>query len=202
MTPTVWFTAVCSSLLILGSAQPNASSNSWKGEPQQAPVNFDAKTMAEFTERTEAYAVLHRKVESGLTKRSDSSTPQEIDRHQREFATAMAAARAGAKQGDLFSPSMQAVARRLMERLFQNAQSRRQLRESVMDDNPPPSQVRVAVNARYPDAVPLSTMPPEVLKNLPPLPKEVEYRFVGDTLILLDPDAHIVADFVLRVLPK
>ncbi len=58
------------------------------------------------------------------------------------------------------------------------------------------------VNGRYPDAVPLSTMPPEVLKNLPPIPKEVEYRFVGDTLILLDPDAHIIVDFVARALPR
>jgi len=97
---------------------------------------------------------------------------------------------------------MRIVAGKLMERLFANAESRRQLRESVMDDNPPPGKVHVAVNARYHDDVPLSTMPPEVLKNLPVLPKDVEYRFVGETLILLDPDAHIVVDFVTGVLPR
>ncbi len=191
-------TALCSALLILGMAAAVRA----EGIGQEPAVNFDAKTMAEFSATVEKYAELHRTVQASLPKVSDSATPEEIDRHQREFGRRMTLARAGAKQGGVFSPSMQAVARRLLERLFKNAASRRQLRESVMDDNPSPSQVRVAVNARYPDAVPLSTMPPEVLKNLPPLPKELEYRFVGDSLILLDLDSHIVVDFVSKALPR
>ncbi len=189
--------ALCSAILILG----NQGAIATQATAPAAPVNFDAKTMAGFTAKVEQYAELHRRIAASLPKLADNSTPEEIDRHQREFGSRLAKARAGAKQGDLFSPSMQAVTRRLMERLFDNAESRRQLRNSLMDDNPV-GQVRLAVNARYPDAVPLSTMPPEVLKNLPPVPKEVEYRFVGDTLILLDPDAHIVVDFVPRALPK
>lgn len=198
MPSVVTAITVCSALLMLGTPSPFGLSRAGQAQP----VNFDAKTMAEFTEKVEAYAALHRKVAATLPKLTDNATPQEIDRYQRDFGTKMARERAGARQGDLFSPSMQAVTRRLMERLFANAESRRQLRDSLMDDNPSPAQVRVAVNARYPDAVPLSTMPPEVLKNLPPVPKEVEYRFVGDNLILLDPDAHIVADFVTRALPR
>ncbi len=193
--------ALCSALLIWGSPGLTFDRGD-RPAAQDTPVNFDAKTMAEFTARMDEYAALNRKVAATLPKLSDSATPQEIDRHQRDLGARMAQARSGAKQGDLFTPSMQAVTRRLMERLFQNATSRRQLRDSLMDDNPSPSQVRVAVNARYPDAVPLSTMPPEVLKNLPPLPKEVEYRFVSDTLILLDGGAHLVADFVPRALPR
>jgi hypothetical protein len=45
-------------------------------------------------------------------------------------------------------------------------------------------------------------MPPEVLKNLPRLPEELEFRFVGATLILLDPQAHMVVDFVPNALPR
>jgi hypothetical protein len=45
-------------------------------------------------------------------------------------------------------------------------------------------------------------MPAEVLKALPPLPEELEYRFVGDALILLDAHAHIVVDFFANVLPR
>ena len=51
--------------------------------------------------------------------------------------------------------------------------------------------MRIRVNGRYPDDVPLANMPAELLKNLPPLPEIVEYRFVGDSLILLDSDAHL-----------
>lgn len=189
--------AVCSAMLILGTAATVEA----RGDGQDPPVNFDAQTMAEFTAKVEEYVALRQTVMAALPKLSENATPQEIDRHQREFGSRMAKVRTGAKPGDLFSPSMQAVTRRLMERLFQNTQSRRQLRESVMDDNPA-GEVRIAVNARYPDAVPLSTMPPEVLKNLPRIPKAVEYRFVGNTLILLDPDAHLVVDFVPTALPR
>ena len=58
-----------------------------------------------------------------------------------------------------------------------------------------------AVNARYPDAVPLSTMPPEVLKVLPKLEPGLEFRFIGHHLILLDVDAHLIADLIPNAMP-
>ena len=45
--------------------------------------------------------------------------------------------------------------------------------------------MKLAVNSRYPDEVPLSTMPPQVLAMLPKLPDDLEYRFIGTRLILL-----------------
>ena len=164
-------------------------------------VNPDAQTMVEFGKRVEEYVALHRKIEGALPALPDEATPQAIDAHQRAFAAAMARARSGARQGDLFTPPMQDAVRRLIGQLFQGARARRQLRDSIMDDNPA-GRVKLAVNARYPDQVPLSTMPPDVLENLPKLPKEVEYRFVGEHLILLDPDAHIVVDLMPRALPR
>ncbi|HTV00779.1 MAG TPA: hypothetical protein VMF13_09590 [Luteitalea sp.] len=164
-------------------------------------VNPSAQTMAEFTRRVEEYVALHKKVESALPALPKEATPKVIDTHQRAFAAGVAKARASAKPGTLFTPPMQGEVRRLMAQLFKDSAARRQLRDSVMDDNPT-GRVTLAVNARYPDEVPLSTMPPDVLKNLPRLPKEVEYRFVGEDLILLDPDAHIVVDFMPRALPR
>jgi hypothetical protein len=43
-------------------------------------------------------------------------------------------------------------------------------------------------------------MPPQVLAALPKLPQELEYRFVGARLILLDTHADIILDFVEGVL--
>ena len=37
-------------------------------------------------------------------------------------------------------------------------------------------------------------MPPQVLQALPKLPEELEYRFIGDRLILFDIHAHIIVD--------
>ena len=37
---------------------------------------------------------------------------------------------------------------------------------------------------------------PQVLAQLPKLPEELEYRFVRTNMILFDPHAHIIADYV------
>ena len=56
------------------------------------------------------------------------------------------------------------------------------------------------MNGRYPDTVPLSTVPPQVLQGRCPIfPRSCEYRFVGDRLILLDPHAHIIVDYMEHV---
>jgi hypothetical protein len=74
------------------------------------------------------------------------------------------------------------------------------LRESILEDNP--GRVRLTVNSRYPEELPLSNMPADLLMNLPPLPSFLEYRFVGDNLILLDSGANLIADLMNEALPR
>jgi hypothetical protein len=200
--PAVVVVVVCSALpfLATGPASAHTGAPQPSADVQDRPVNPAAATMASFTERADAYLKLQKAEQAKLPKLKEGATPIEIDQHQRALGAAMAKARAGAKQGDIFTPDMQRVARELMQRLFAKTHDRRELRDSVMDENP--TTVRFKVNDRYPDVVPLSTMPPDVLQNLPRLPAPLEYRFVGAALILLDPDAHIVVDYVTRALPK
>jgi len=70
-----------------------------------------------------------------------------------------------------------------------------------MDENPGES-VKLAVNGRYPDTIPLSSVPPQILKALPPLPEELEYRFIQNSLILLDVHAHIIVDYLTAAVPR
>jgi hypothetical protein len=58
--------------------------------------------------------------------------------------------------------------------------------------------VKVVVNGRYPDEIPISTVPPQVLAQLPKLPEDLEYRFIRTHMILFDPHAHMIVDFVER----
>lgn len=196
-------TAVIAGTMLLAAvpAHPAAGRSTSPVAGRQQATNPDARTMAEFGERVKQYAALHRKIEGTLPSLPKDAEPAALDKHQRAFAAGMAKARAAARPGDVFTPDMQRVVRTLIGRLFRDTQARRALRESVMDDNPK-GGVKLAVNARYPDAVPLSTMPPDILAQLPTLPEELEYRFVGEHLILLDPDAHIVVDYVERALPR
>ncbi len=114
----------------------------------------------------------------------------------------MREARATAKPGDIFTPEARPVIKRLLATVFGGPDGK-QLKASIMDENPvDPVALKLTVNGRYPDTVPLTTIPPQVLQTLPKLTEDLEYRFIGDWLILLDVHAHVIADFIDDALPK
>jgi hypothetical protein len=155
--------------------------------------------MATFEARVNEYAALHKKLEGKAPKVSKDATPEEIDKHQRALAKLVQEARRDAKLGDIFTPEAEAVIKQLLARVFGGADAAA-LRASIMDENP--GAVKLAVNGRYPDTVPLSTVPPQVLQGLPKLPDEMEFRFIGDRLILMDVHAHIIVDYIENALPR
>jgi hypothetical protein len=159
----------------------------------------DSRALDTMTKRLEDYVELHRRIEKTLPKLPDNATPRQIDRNQRLFEQKMRDARRGAKPGDIFTPEARPVILRLLRQVFSGADGR-ELKASIMDENP--VAIARVVNGRYPDTVPLSTVPPEVLQTMPKLGEDMEYRFIGDDLILLDTHAHVVADFIEDALPK
>ncbi len=44
-------------------------------------------------------------------------------------------------------------------------------------------------------------MPPTILLNLPQLPPEVKYRFVGRNMLLVDRDTNLILDYMTNALP-
>jgi len=166
---------------------------------QEPVVPADARVIAEFTQRVEAYVELHKKLEATLPKLPKEATPEQIVANQRALAELIRTARAAAKQGDVFTPAMTAYMKALLKRVFSRPEGR-QLRASIMDEYP--GRITLQANGRYPDTVPIASMPPDVLAALPKLPEEIEYRFVGDQFILLDPHAHIIVDFIPGALPS
>ncbi len=44
-------------------------------------------------------------------------------------------------------------------------------------------------------------MPPTLLLKLPQLPKQLNYRYVGRNLMLVDTDNNIIIDYMLDALP-
>jgi len=162
------------------------------------PVNADARALQAMIERINDYAALHKKLEDSLPKLSKESTPEEIDRNQRALARLIQKNRQNPKAGDIFTPDAQAVINRLLAQVFAGPDGAA-LRASIMDENP--LTIKLAVNSRYPDTVPLSTVPPQVLQGLPKLPEEMEYRFISRHLILMDVHAHIIVDLIANALP-
>ena len=162
----------------------------------------DADALATMNDRLKEYVDQHLKLERSLPILPKEATPQQIDKNQRALEQLVQKARASAKPGDLFTPQAQPVIKRLMAEVF-GAPDGKQLKASIMDENPvDPVKLKLTVNSRYPDIVPLATVPPQVLQALPKLHEDLEYRFIGDWLILLDVHAHVIADFIDDALPK
>jgi hypothetical protein len=159
----------------------------------------DARALATMNDRLKAYVEVHRTVEKKLPKLPDKATPQQIDDNQRMFEKLMRKERTSVKRGDIFTADAEPVIKRLLASVFGGPDGK-QLKASIMDENP--VGLKLAVNGRYPDTVPISSVPPQVLQTLPALSEDMEYRFIGDNLILLDSHAHIVADFIPNAFPR
>ena len=183
--------AILGALLI--SLAPLASAAPQTTTPR---VNADAVVIQDFLKRVDEYVKLHRKLEETIPKLSKQTTPEEIDRHERSLAKLIQEARKDATQGDLLTPGMQRLIRKLFRPIFAG-KGGAQIKDEIMDREFKGS-VKLAVNARYPDEVPISTVPPQILAQLPKLPEELEYRFIRKNLILFDPHAHIIADYMER----
>lgn len=159
----------------------------------------EVQAIMAFTARLREYTALHDRLEKTLPPLPRETTPQVVDTHQRALTRLLSEHRKGARRGDLFTPEGEVAIRTLLAKVF-NGPGGDKLKSTIMDENP--VAVALAVNGRYPDGLPVSTMPPEVLAVLPKLPDDLEYRFIGRRLILLDVHAHTVADYIVTVLPQ
>ena len=142
---------------------------------------------ADFTTRVQSYFDLRSRLEEGLPPLRATADVSEIRRVRRALAWRIQAARDDAHEGDIFSPAISAEFKEVLA-LEMNARTW----AAIMDDNP--GEFSHEINGIYPDGKPYSTMPEAILAALPALPDDVEYRFLGRHLILLDVRAGVILD--------
>jgi hypothetical protein len=170
------------------------------GSAHQQRVNPQAKALATFQEAVKKYVELHERLENKVPDLPKEATPVEIDQRQRALAALIQDARKGAETGEIFDREVRPYLRKLLYAIFAGPDGKR-LRIAIQEENPG-EVVKLRVNGRYPDTIPFSTVPPQVLRNLPPLPEQLEYRFIDRTLILLDAHAHIIVDYMTGAVPR
>jgi hypothetical protein len=151
-----------------------------------------------------AYVEVHKAAAdalSDLKKRTDAAA---IAGHQKALADGIRARRAKAQPGDVLGGEVAGLIEGLIAAELASAQGSAEWRE-IRDQNPaeetPGEPITVAVNAPYTEGASLSTVPPGLLQRLPPLPRELDYRFVGHDLVLRDTVAHVIVDYLKNVLP-
>jgi len=162
-----------------------------------SPANPDSVILADFNARLDAYVKKQRALLKGSPIAEDA-TPAQIKARQDTIAAELRAIRKTAKQGDIFTPQVAALFRRLMYPELKGAEGRETKDETTEDGKP--IAVELKINATYPSSQPLSTVPPNLLAALPQLPMDVEYRVVGKHLILRDVDANIIVDFIYNAI--
>ena len=169
--------------------------------PQEVPVfrvQIWGDSGTDFSTRVSSYADLRGELEKGLPRLMVTEDPAEILRAIRALAKRIQIARAGAKEGDIFSPTVSAEFRKALT-LEIDASTW----AVIMDENP--GTIDVPINGRYPLRKTVTTMPPNVLAALPKLPPDMEYRFLGRHLVLVDTRASVIIDripYALRREPR
>jgi len=170
--------------------------------PQSKPaanVNRDGAISAEFQKHVADYMNLRKKAEAGIAVPKGTGSPEKITGYQHQLGDAIRAARPQAAQGEIFTPAVTELFRRLVFSSL-NGPDGTKIRKSYQRAEPIHG-VRLEVNQAYPDGLPLQSMPPSLLLNLPHLPKELEYRFVDHELVLRDIASNLVIDLIPELTP-
>ena len=158
------------------------------------------ETFEQLQKKISQYESLKKKAGRGFPKPGKDASPEQINTYRQELRSRVAAARAGAKPGEILSPAifdLMAAVRSETEGADGHAN-----KDAILGDGNPVEEgagFKPSVNATYPAEAPRSTVPPDVLARLPELPENLEFRFVGRTLILYDADIDLILDFVTGV---
>jgi hypothetical protein len=177
-------------------AAPTAAQTSVAAQPVVSPKHKAA--FAAFEARVKEYVGLRERIEGKMPKLSKGATPEQIEAHKDAFQAAVRAARASAKQGDIFMPELADDIREVIKSEMP-ARVKNEVRETVKESEV--KSVPLRVNYPYPETQELLDMPPTLLLRLPQLPKQVKYRYVGRNLLLVDRENGLILDFMTDALP-
>ena len=150
----------------------------------------------DFRAGVERYVELRENAVRTLPPRQVTANAAELQRWERTLSAAVRAARARARQGEIFTPAAGAEISTIIaaDRMRRSADDQSALMTDV------PLAVPV-VNQPYPPEAALATFPPLLLAALPPLPDELEYRYMGRYLIIRDAKTNLIVDYLLELTP-
>jgi hypothetical protein len=164
---------------------------------EQAAPRDDA-ALKTFRAALATYMTLRGRVSKEVPPLRVTPRPEEIQQASDALATAIVRGRQAARQGQFFDAATAAEFRRRLASP-EGATELSALLATIDDDQETGTGIRV--HGRYPRGQVLPTSPPTILHALPPLPPQLEYRFIGRTLILRDVDAAMIIDYLPNALP-
>ena len=195
---------VLGTMIVAGCSSEGSSASSRSGDRRDPPagakkVNPDAQLLADFKTRVDKYMDLHNRLEKEAPPLKETKDPARIKASQDVLAQKIAEARKDAKPGEIFTPEIRQLFRRLMYPETKGTDGA-ETKAALAEEKHELKDVKIRVNAPYPDGAPLMTVPPNILAALPKLPEDLEFRFVNKHMILLDVHANLIVDYVLNAI--
>ncbi|HZL92027.1 MAG TPA: hypothetical protein VFB99_00235 [Vicinamibacterales bacterium] len=161
------------------------------------PVNAQGAATLEFKKRIDAYMEIHDEADAKVPSLRKTDDPKEISQREKALGEMIMTLRANAQPGDIFAPEYQPYFIKIVQEDFKgrSAADRKALVSEL------PKNMKVDINTVYPTTLPLATFPPALLRKLPDLPADLEYRIVGRSLLLRDVKANLIVDILRDVVP-
>ncbi len=163
----------------------------------QAGENAQRAATLAFQDRIKIYLKTHNEGESKVPNLKDTDDPKQISSREEALARAIQTLRANAQIGDIFAPASQPYFIKIVQDDF--AMRSAVDRKAIISELP--KDMNADINTVYPTTLPLATFPAGLLRKLPDLPPELEYRLVGRSLILRDVKANLIVDILRDVVP-
>ena len=155
-------------------------------------------TQSEFENRVKRYTSRREALERQLPGLPKKATAEQITAHKNALLKKVMADRKGFARGTIFTPDAEAMVRSVILNHYSGHDRAELKKELAAAEN---KNVPLRVNTAYPETAELLEMPPTLLLALPQLPKQVRYRFVGNSLLIMDRESHLIVDYMTNALP-
>jgi hypothetical protein len=185
-------------LFLSGSASLVAQAPPVPGPPSATGQILEALIATQNFQRSVAdYVALHQQLEREVPPLRVTPDINEIEKAVRALAIRIKVARVTARQGDIITPDVARMFRRRIATCLTPAQWNAVFADRERDEEGEPVEPpALYVNMSWPEQVPFDYVPHQLLASLPALPRELQYRIIGSTLVLWDHHANLIVDFL------
>lgn len=152
-----------------------------------------------FNQEIASYLKIHSDLRAEVPGPVPNSSARELNEASDMLANAIQRARPRVRQGDFFDAD---ATRRITARLRDALRSPVAAAALAGIDDERAAVVKMQIYRRFPVENEMASMPPSLLQALPRLPVELEYRLVGEDLVLRDVKAAMILDYIPKAVPR
>lgn len=171
----------------------------WAGPQVASPTPAEAGAIKDFDAAIAEYMTLRGRLRGEVEGPVKDSTATQLTNAADALAAAIQRAQPNAQVGRFFTVRVAPVFKRRVADAVRTDDLTAVLAQ-IDDEGPVNGAPKIYV--RLPVSAQMATMPASLLAVLPPLPKELEYRILGQYLVLRDVDASLILDYIPAAVPR